>query len=710
MSEQDEQQRLARALPDHEVGAVLGRGQFGVVWSARHLHLGRQVAVKRLTDEVARDGEHASRFRREARTLAQLDHRHVVTVHDYREVDDLHLIIMELLDGGTLADHRSRGLPLETAVAATMAAAAGLHHVHVAGVLHRDIKPENLMFDRTGVLKVTDFGLARPDTSGETAVELSRVGTFFGTPAYVAPEQAAAALAEGWPPVSERSDQYSLAAVLYEALSGRLTHDTSGGGVALCTRRLNSEAAPLVEVAPAVPAAISQVVARALRRDPAERYDSTEAFAVALGDAATDALGPDWLGRSRVEIREPGPVRDAAIQAAAGRSAADPSAVRNLHAPSDRPAGRRRLLVPAFAAVAVLAAGGAWWAVAGTSTDPTADGVVQDASASVTPAESMNLDWDAALPGDVFASPGVSDSLVVVGDESDQGAVHAFEREDGTPRWSTPTEGPVSSSAAIEDDLVVVGSKDGNVYALDIDDGAERWTRFLGFEIVSSPAIAGDTVVVGAGGLHGLDRAAGDERWIVDTSDPIVASPAVEDDLVIVGTTGGQVLAATIDDGAVVWQVDLTGGILASPVVHDGSAIVATTAGDLVAVGLDAGDTRWTTALESPLNSSPLAIDEVVVVGTEDRRVVGVDAADGTLRWEFTTQGPVNSSPTAGPGWVVVGSNDRSVYALDPDDGSLLARFDTGGAVLSSAAVDGRSIFIGSNDDKLYALTGPEAR
>lgn len=703
MSEQDEQQRLARALPDHEVGGVLGRGQFGVVWSARHLHLGREVAVKRLSDEVARDDEHAARFRREARTLAQLDHRHVVAIHDYREIDDLRLIIMELLDGGTLADRR-RGLPIETAIAAIMAAASALHHVHGTGVLHRDIKPENLMFDRSGVLKVTDFGLARTDTSGETTVELSRVGTFFGTPAYVAPEQAAAALAEGWPPVSDRSDQYSLAAVLYEALSGKLTHDTSGGGVALCTRRLNSEAAPLMEVAPTIPAAVSQVVARALRRDPADRYDSTEDFAVALGEAANEVLGPGWLDRSQVAIREPGPVRDAAT----GPTNRPAPAV---HPPADRDVGRRRpLLVPMLVATLVLiVSGGAWWALAGPPDEQRADGAAQPATTAAPP-ESMSLEWDAPLPGDVFASPRLTDSLVIVGDESDQGAVHALVREDGTLRWSTPTEGPVSSSAAIDDDLVVVGSKDGTVYALDVGDGAERWTRFLGFEIVSSPAIAGDTVVVGAGGLHGLDRSGGDERWTVDTADPIVASPAIENGDVVIGTTGGELLSVSVTDGAVSWQVDLGAGILASPTAHDGAVITGTTGGDLVAVELDDGDTRWTTALGSPLNSSPLVTDEIVVVGTEDRRVVGVDAADGTLRWEFTTQGPVNSSPTAGPGWVVVGSNDRSVYALDPVDGSLLARFDTGGAVLSSAAVEGRSIFIGSNDDKLYALTGPEAR
>ena len=120
-------------------------------------------------------------------------------------------------------------MSVETAIAATLAAASGLHHVHEQGILHRDVKAENLMFDRRGALKVTDFGIARVDLADATVVNLTHAGEFFGTPAYVSPEQAGNALAEGWPPVGAAADQYSLAAVLYEALSGYLTHDTTGG-------------------------------------------------------------------------------------------------------------------------------------------------------------------------------------------------------------------------------------------------------------------------------------------------------------------------------------------------------------------------------------------------------------------------------------------------------------------------------------------------
>ena len=227
--------------------------------------------------------ESSSRFRREARILAQMDHPHVVTVFDYREHDQLRLLVMELLTGGTFADRRAAGMSLETAIASTLAAASGLHHAHEQGILHRDVKPENLMFDRRGTLKVTDFGIARVDVVDATVIDLTHAGQFFGTPAYVSPEQAGHTLGDGRVPIGAASDQYSLAAVLYEALCGQLTHDATGGAVALCTRRMNESARPLRTLVPDIPIEVEAVVMKALARDPMLRYATVEDFAVALG-------------------------------------------------------------------------------------------------------------------------------------------------------------------------------------------------------------------------------------------------------------------------------------------------------------------------------------------------------------------------------------------------------------------------------------------
>ncbi|HTK17653.1 MAG TPA: serine/threonine-protein kinase, partial [Acidimicrobiia bacterium] len=260
---------VARALPEYEIDREVGRGEFGIVWSGRHRQLNRLVAIKQLVGPNT--ANYTARFRREARVLAQMNHPHVVAVYDYREDDELRVLVMELLSGGTLAARRAEGMSLESTIASILAAASGLHHVHEHRILHRDVKPENLMFDHRGTVKVTDFGIARGDVLDATAINLTHAGEFFGTPAYVSPEQAGHALGEGWPPVDAAGDQYSLAAVLYQALSGHLTHDTTGGAIALCTRRMNDDARPLRDVAPAISREIEAVVSRALCRIPGDR-------------------------------------------------------------------------------------------------------------------------------------------------------------------------------------------------------------------------------------------------------------------------------------------------------------------------------------------------------------------------------------------------------------------------------------------------------
>src|SRR3954466_2659779 len=154
--------RLAAALPAHEIGPVLGRGAFAVVFAARHRTLGREVAIKRLSPDLLRESEARHRFAAEARLLASLDHFHIVRVYDYVEEEEVCAFVMERMHGGTLADRTTSG-PVERAwaCAVMLGALHGLEHEHRHGVLHRDIKPENLLFDAESQVKVADFGIAK---------------------------------------------------------------------------------------------------------------------------------------------------------------------------------------------------------------------------------------------------------------------------------------------------------------------------------------------------------------------------------------------------------------------------------------------------------------------------------------------------------------------------------------------------------------------
>lgn len=698
---------LAELLPDYDLGDEAGRGQYGIVWRARHRQLQRDVAVKQLT---ATNDEHAARFRREARILAQVDHPHVVRVFDYREAGDLRLIVMELLPGGTLAQRVQRGITTQDAIAATLAGASGLHEVHLQGILHRDVKPENLMFDGRGTLKVTDFGVARDDPIDSTAMHVTQAGVLFGTPAFVSPEQAGAALAEGWPPVSPATDQYSLAAVLYQALSGHLTHDDTGGAVALCTRRLHEEARPLGHVAPAVPVAVADTVMRALRRDPAERYPTCEDFGIALALAAR-GLGPDWLDEAAVQVRAPGPILNAAAGPAAPTALQDSppttpqapttSAEPAPPAPSGRRPRRRRTLV-AIAVCVVALVGAA--AVAVTRW--------QD-HGSQEPATQANREidlvkvWDAETGGGVYSSPTSATleggrEVVVVG--SKDGSVYAFDAATGEEVWEQSTEKSVWSSPTVVGEHVYIGSDDGYLYDLNLEDGSVRWDEFIGATVISSPVVADGVVVVGADDLYAFDAVTGEPRWEYPTGE-IISSPVVDDGVVYVGSDDGHLYAVGLDE-QLRWSYDSGAAVRGSPVVADNTVFVGNDDGSLVALRTSDKAEVWNVDLGAKIRSTPLVSGDRLVVGTGGGRLVALDHTSGAEEWTFNAGTEIESSPLEVAGLAVFGADDGRVYAVWLDSGDGAGFFATDGTVQSSpTGVDG-DVVVGSEDGFLYRIAG----
>ena len=614
-------------------------------------------------------------------------------MYDYREDADVRLLVMELLTGGTLADRHAAGMTLAAAVASVMAAASGLHYVHEHGVLHRDVKPENLMFDGSGTLKVTDFGIARPDAMQANAVGLTRAGEFFGTPAYIAPEQAAPSFGGGWPPVGPAADQYALAAVLYELLSGRFTHDPTDGWIRLCTLRMNDEATPLRTWVPELAAPVEAVVMRALRRDPAERYPSVEAFGVALGQAMTAAYGRDWYTGSSVAIRDPGPIRDAAGVSLAGTTVLEPEPARPL---------RTARLVVLFVVVFLLAAGATVAALALRD-----DGAEQATPPdSVAPADlplRLTPVWSAATRGKVIASPSEASGTIVVGSEDE--SVYGFDAVSGAVRWRATTDAPVQGSAAISGTTAYVGSLDGNIYAIDATNGTPIWKHQLPLEVVSTPVVSGGLVLVGADGLYALDATDGTERWHVPTGD-VLSSPLVANGTVVFGSSDGNVYGAPLATGSPLWHVTTGGPVRSSPALAGGTVYVGSDDSSLYAIDLADRGVRWKRALGAPVKSSPAVTDGVVTVGTDAGRLVALRTTNGSVAWALSTARGIHSSPKVLGHLVVVGADDGNVYAVRASDGVLQGRYATGAPVVSSPLVVGTTVYVGSQDRRVYAIGG----
>ena len=308
---------LSSALPAYDIGEELGQGGMGVVVSGQHRQLGRRVAIKQLPEAFAADPGVRRRFTAEAQVLASLDHPHVVPVYDFVEREGICLLVMELLPGGTL---RSRvaagGCTAPYAVAVSLACLSGLSAAHRRGILHRDVKPENMLFAASGVLKVTDFGIAK--VIGGPGTVLTRVGDVVGTPAYIAPEQVRGGK------LSPATDVYALATMLYELIAGvfPFTTETEGEDLALLFKHAYEKPVPLRDVAPGVPDQVAAVVMRGLATEPADRFETAEAFGVALAEAATQAWGPGWLAAEQVPIMDTGSMTGAAGHPSGPRPAA----------------------------------------------------------------------------------------------------------------------------------------------------------------------------------------------------------------------------------------------------------------------------------------------------------------------------------------------------------------------------------------------------
>ena len=288
-------------LADPLLGAVLleqfrieeriGVGGMGTVYRARQMTIGRDVAIKVLRAELARDGQAVARFEREARVATSLDHPNLVRVFLSGHLPDNRLyIVMELLEGRSLADElEEQGVPsLDRAVIMIMKLCAGLSAVHAAGIVHRDIKPENVYLVRRGrdadFVKLVDFGVARVLEADGTDPATTQSGRVFGTAAYISPEAATG------DETDHRSDIYSLGVLSYQLLTGELPFDGSTAGAILMQHV--HQAPPLLQAkgrGAEVPADVAQVVMRALSKEPEARQQTLAEFLDSLAEAAGHA-------------------------------------------------------------------------------------------------------------------------------------------------------------------------------------------------------------------------------------------------------------------------------------------------------------------------------------------------------------------------------------------------------------------------------------
>jgi len=256
----------------YRVERRLGGGGMAEVFLARDATLGRLVAVKVLRERFADDEQFVERFHREARAAAALNHPNVVVIHDRGGSADSLYIVMEYVPGETVKELVQRAGRLSPAAARVIELdlLAALQAAHDGGIVHRDVTAQNVLLTEDGRVKVTDFGIARFGSS-----TLTSTGVVMGTSRYLSPEQARGE------PTDERSDLYSAGVVLFEMLTGRLPFE-GNNDLAIALRHANEPAPAPTALVPDLPPALDALVGRALRKDPAQRFQTAREFAAAL--------------------------------------------------------------------------------------------------------------------------------------------------------------------------------------------------------------------------------------------------------------------------------------------------------------------------------------------------------------------------------------------------------------------------------------------
>jgi len=707
------------------------RGGMGLLYVVLDDFSQKRFAVKTLKEEGLEDRQMINRFAAEARTWMNVpNHPNVVQAIICRQIDGQPFLFLEYVEGTDLHALLETEAPLAVAQMLDYALqfSGGMAHVHNSappgssvGIVHRDIKPANLMITRHGVIKITDFGLAK---AYGTSTRLTPSATGMGTYTYMPPEQFVDAGS-----ADRTSDIYSFGVVLYQALTSVLPFSGANLG-ALMTAILNKDPKTPSSRNPDIPPALDAAILKCLAKRRDGRY---QRFEEVLSDLTRIA---EELGTGNARFRCSGcgflsTQRYAMCHVCSGRMQPLSSGA----APKED---------DFFAAIRIGPDGET------LAADPPEATVVSVGQASAADAQALfeegarlrdsgDLRQALAKLRDAHEADPASSLIRAALDEVALAYAHSKRRRGAeaqvynwpmfrcsvvrtgyTPehvlpplgqRWQYRVGTWVFGAPALSEGITFVGGRQeqagkyGRLCALDRK-GNLLWETSAGYEVNSCPAIVeGRDVYVGLERrLTCLDARTGAVRWELATGDVIQSSPAVWRNVVCVGSQDGLIYAADASTGRGLWAYRTEMGILSSPTVWKGAVFVGSRDHNVYALMAESGVRLWAFMTGDEVVSTPAYVHGTVIVGSLDHRVYCIDAASGKKRWEFRTDGPIESSPAVAGGLVYVGSRDRHIYALDVATGERRWAFRTGDWVQSSPAVSGGVVYCGSHDGCLYGL------
>jgi tRNA A-37 threonylcarbamoyl transferase component Bud32 len=663
--------RIGTEIAGYLIESVLGRGGMSVVYLAEHTGLKRKAALKLLTPELAVDDRFRERFVRESQMAAALDHPNIIPIYEAGEIDGVLYIAMRYVRGTDLKTllHDQGALPPERALAICTQAAAALDAAHAEGLVHRDVKPANILLapgpraDSPEHVYLSDFGVTKRTSSG---TGLTGTGQFIGTLDYAAPEQI-----EGRP-LDARTDVYSLGCVLYECLTGEVPFPRDSD-MAVLWAHMSQPPPKVTDRTPDLPAAIDEVVAKAMAKSPDDRYATCgelvdaarDTLTLGTGTASTVAEASD----TGIGVAAPG-APQAPPQPAAPMAPAEPPGPASPPEPAGRPLFGRNRLVPL---AAILVVGLVLVVVLTTrNKNPSTPGGSPTPSGPVAAQRGLLVRIDPLtnqVAGKFFAGTGPMQVAVGEGGTwvADQGS-GIVTRFDG--------EGQKVAEINVAKGLAGIAVGGGSVWVTNRDDGKV-------YRIDPTSNEARDQIAVGAG-IENI-AVASDAVWVANNRDGVVARIDPRRKVVTATVLGGP--SDKVDlavQGGTVWLVTWQqqgGGVI----VYLSSVDSATNPQAKPRAGLI--DSSSGTA--TPPSRIALAAGAAWVTTSLDNKVRRVDLRTFLDRDIPTGRTPVDIV-SDGSGFVwVANRGDRTVWKISTDTGQAVTTISLPGNPTSIAAGDG---------------------
>ena len=604
----------------YKIMGMLGGGGQGAVYQARDLNFPeakRLVAIKEMNYPSADPNQRAATlktFQREANILATLAHPAIPKIFDFFDQNNRAYLVMEFINGSDIEVllAKTKSLPVNKIMEWCVDLCDVLEYLHgqqPEPIIFRDIKPANVMVDHLGKIRLIDFGIAKKFVTGIK-------NTMIGTEGYSAPEQYKG-------DVTPLSDIYSLGATLHHILTRQDPR---------LAPPFSFDERPISEHNPEVPAPFIEVIDKALKMDPKERFQSCSEMKEAVqhirygtptsiganggtpsgtelfeGMGKGDAIEPRWTFTTEDEIR------------------ASPVAYRN------------RAFIGSY-----------------------------DTNIWAIDLESGEFVWKYPTQGGIASSPVIDSSNQLVLFGSEDYTFNAIDYHSGRISWSYTTKGRIRSTARVAHDHVFFGSDDGRIYALVAGNGRYLWEYDMGEPVRTRPWVTNELVIVGSesGEVVALELS-GNRKWSFRARRAIQADPFVDEQgICYFGSFDGFLYAIDGTSGYSMWRFRTSGPILNSVVMQGDLLYFGSADGNFYAVNAESSKEKWRFSAENPIVSAPAIHNGLIYFGDRDGHLYCLDAKTGEKKWRFETGSSITSTPYIVDNMILVGSLDKNLYAL----------------------------------------------